>query len=102
VSERPKVGQRVRFTATLRRWKNIKGEAGWDQIPCEPTEGCYTGIRTVFFGKVDGMAVYDHEYGQRDDQPYLRVESSVTHALVVTDPRYNPKRVPFEALEVLP
>ena len=92
---RPRMGQRVRFSAILERDKTYGGPVVWKRKPATG-EGVYVGARTVYEGDHvrAGGSHYDYEPG------YIRAPRGVFHALVAVHERSNPARVPFDSLEV--
>lgn len=93
-SKRPKLGQRVQYTAINMR--SIRGEyVYWFPLKTyRPREGMYIGYRVMRSGR----RYYPKDYGPGQ----FEVTASVSVALVLVNEKSNPVRVPWADLEFLP
>jgi hypothetical protein len=89
ISDRPRLGARVRFSAVLKREKIYGGPVIWKEHPASGS-GVYVGFRVVYEG--------EHVRGGYEDPGFLRCPRGVSHALVAYSERAKPFRVPWGGL----
>lgn len=96
--DRPEMGARILATAKMHRRYGAYGTSKEDSVWWEvidlsknPLAGIYVGWRSLQNGRVH------RDFGEGS---YFQQSGVVRCALIVTNERYNPVRVPFEQIEL--